>query len=102
MSEERDSAPLKQAQRLRNAAWDLVHEDVAYLREGLGARSIGQRIKDAATEEFVEAVDTAREVANENKGVIAATGVALTAWFLRAPLIHGIKIAAQRLKDLTD
>jgi len=102
MSEDRDAAPLTEARTTRDAAWGLVRDDAAYLREGLSARSIGQRVKDRAIGEFVETIDTAREIASENKAVIAGTGLALTAWFLRMPLINGIKIAARRLKDLRD
>lgn len=102
MSEERDALPLIDARATRDAAWGLVREDTTYLREGLSARSIGQRVKDRALDEIADTVDTAREIASENKAVIAGTGLALAAWFLRMPLINGIKIAAQRLKDLRD
>ena len=32
-------------------------------------------------------IDTVRDVANENKTIIAAVVAALTGWFLRGPLI---------------
>lgn len=46
------------------------------------------RMKERAVGEAVEMIDTAREIAGENKAVIGATLAALVAWFLREPLQH--------------
>ena len=102
MSEERDAAPLLAARSLRMAARELVAADIAHLRSGLQQRPIGQRVKDKAADELVDAVDTAREVASENKGVIAGTALALAAWFLRGPIIDGLNAAITRLKEWKD
>lgn len=44
------------------------------------------RMKERAVGEAVEMIDTAREIAGENKAVIGATLAALVAWFFREPL----------------
>lgn len=44
------------------------------------------RVKERAVEEAVEMMETAREIAGENKAVIGTTLAALLAWFLREPL----------------
>jgi hypothetical protein len=80
------AAELAEARALRDQARALVTNDIAILRDGLGARPIGQRIKDAATGEVVEAIDNAREVASEHKAIVAGTMLALAAWVLRGPI----------------
>lgn len=77
---------IREYRALRDAAWAVVEADMAMLKNGLAARSIGERIKDRATEEAHEALDHAVDVASEHKGVVAATLLALLAWFLRGPM----------------
>lgn len=74
---------LEQAKITRNAAQEAFQLQLIQVREDLEARGIGGRIADRAG----EAVADAAEVANENKGVIAGTLVALALWFLRGPII---------------
>ena len=76
---------------LRDAAWALVQADVAMLQNDLADRGIGERIKDKVGEEANEVWDQARDVAGEHKGVVAATLLALIAWLLRGPLVHGVE-----------
>jgi hypothetical protein len=76
---------------LRDAAWALVHADVAMLQNDLAERGIGERIKDKVGEEATEVWGQARDVAGENKGIVAATLLALVAWLLRGPLVHGVE-----------
>ena len=81
-----DPATLVEARALRDAAWAMVGADLAQLSRDLEARGIGERIKDRASEGAHEAFDHAVEVASEHKGVVAATLLALVAWFLRGPI----------------
>jgi hypothetical protein len=83
---DRDEARLIEFRALSEAAWAVVRADLAALRQHLDDRGIGERIKDRATEEAQEAWDYAVDVAAENKGVVAATLLALLAWFLRGPI----------------
>ena len=77
---------LTEYRALRDAAWAVVRGDVDSLRADLSAHGIGERIKDRAAEEAQDAWDQAREVASDHKGVVAATLLALAAWFLRGPI----------------
>lgn len=102
MSEASDAAPLIAAKQLRDSAHALVREDIALLREGLAERPVGTRIRDRAADEIAGAVDTVREVAAENKAVVAGTVLALAAWFLRGPIARGIETAVERFRDMID
>jgi hypothetical protein len=81
-----DADALQQARALRNDAWALVHEDLAQLRDGLASKPIAERIKERAVDQLVDVVDTARDVAEDNKAVIAVTIAALMGWMFRRPL----------------
>ena len=83
---DRDEARLIEFRGLSEAAWAVVRADLAALGQHLDDRGIGERIKDRAAEEAQEAWDYAVDVAAENKGVFAATLLALVAWFLRGPI----------------
>ena len=85
-----DLVRLTEYRALRDAAWAMVHADLATLRADLTAHGVGERIKDRAAEEAQEAWDSAREVASEHKGVVAGTILAIVAWFLRGPIGDGL------------
>ena len=80
------AASLAEARALRDEAWALVHSDVASLREGLAARPIAQRIRERATDEVVEVIEQARDVADDNKAIVATVVAILAGWFLRGPI----------------
>lgn len=83
--------PLADLRALRDQAWQIVRADVDALQSGLEERGIGERIKDRATEEAHEAWDQAVDIAGEHKGIVAATLLALVAWFLRGPIVQGFE-----------
>ncbi|WP_225207168.1 hypothetical protein [Novosphingobium huizhouense] len=87
---------------LRTRAWSQVRSDVEALRSGLAARPIGQRIKDKATGEVVDMIDTARDVAAENKTVIGLTFAALLGWFFRRPITDVAQDIAEAVTDYID
>jgi hypothetical protein len=91
MSKPDSTVALRTARTLREDAWALVRADVALLRNGLEARPIAQRIKEQAIDEMVDVVDTARDVASENKAVVGLTLAALVGWLLRGPIADLIK-----------
>lgn len=86
MSVTDEAAVLAEARALRDEAWALVHGDVATLREGLSARPIAQRIRERATDEVVEVIEQARDVADDNKAIVAVVLAMLAGWFFRGPL----------------
>lgn len=97
MGKDADADPLLAARSLRNAAWDLVREDIALLKQGLADRPVGERVKDRANAEIADAMETARDVASENKAVVAGTALALVGWILRRPIMRGINAGIRRL-----
>jgi len=82
---------LAEARALRTEAWAQVRGDVDRLRDGLDHKPIGQRIKERATDEVVDALDTARDVAGENKTVIGLTVAALVGWLFRRPITEQVQ-----------
>lgn len=78
-----DPGTLAEARRLRNDALGVVRADIALLQDEASPR----RIRERAIGEAVEMFETAREVASENKAVVAATVAALVGWFLRGPIL---------------
>lgn len=99
MSEATDAAPLIEAQKLRDAAHALVRQDIDFIRDGLAARPIPQRVKDSAVEKLVDTAEVAGDIAAENKGIIAGTALAILAWMLRGPIIDGIESGIEKLKE---
>lgn len=87
---------------LRARAWSQVRSDVEALRDALDSRSIGQRIKDKAADEVVDIIDTARDVATENKAVIGLTFAALVGWFFRRPIAEVAQDVAEAVTDYVD
>ena len=77
-----DPQSLAAARALRNEAMAVFRGDLEIVKQ----ETSPGRIKERAVGEAVEMIDTAREIAGENKAVIGATLAALVAWFLREPL----------------
>ena len=72
---------------LRDSARALVEADVEHLktgleRKGIAARALGS-VKDGALKIYEEAL----EVADDNKGALAALVAAILVWFARNPIL---------------
>lgn len=78
-----DAPTIAAARALRDEALGIFRADLEIAK----TESSPARIKERALDEAVEMIDTAREIADENKAVIGAILAALTGWFLRGPLI---------------
>lgn len=63
---------------------------IAGVKQDLEARGIGGRIADKVSEEAIEAIESAIEIADENRGVVAGSIAALAIWLLRSPIISWI------------
>lgn len=74
----------------RNAARGEFDGRLALVKQDLEARGIAGRIADKVSEDAREAFETALEVADDNRGVVAGTIAALAIWFLRNPIIAWI------------
>ena len=75
----------------REAALLAFNANLAQVRRDLEARGIGGRIADQASMEVRAGIDEALAIADDNKGIVAATIAALALWFLRIPLIAGLR-----------
>jgi hypothetical protein len=75
----------------REAALAVFSSNLTQVRSDLEARGIGGRIADKAGKEVRAGFDEALAIADDNKGIIAATIAALALWFLRNPLIEGLR-----------
>ena len=75
----------------REAALTAFNANLAQVRTDLKARGIGGRIADQASMEVRAGIDEALAIADDNKGIVAATIAALALWFFRIPLIAGLR-----------
>ena len=85
----------------REAALSAFNANLAQVRTDLEARGIGGRIADQASMEVRAGIDEALAIADDNKGIVAATIAALALWFLRIPLIAGLRslLAGEKADD---
>jgi hypothetical protein len=90
---------LAEFRALREESWRLVKDDLARLQSDVGARGIGERVRDRIGEEAHEAWEYTREVASEHRGVVIATIAALVAWTLRGPIAQAIGGAGNGAED---
>lgn len=72
---------------LRDSARALLEADIEHLKadfafKGLGARAV-DRVKDSAFDIYEEAI----ELAEDNKGALAALLAAVIVWFARNPIL---------------
>lgn len=73
---------LSSARALRDEALAVFKGDLEIVKTEISPA----RMKERALDEAVEMIDSARDIAGENKAVIGAVLAALVAWLLRKPL----------------
>ncbi len=78
---------LREDRALRDAARALITADLANLRADLAGKGFGERIVDRINEGAVDLFDEAVELADSNRGVLAALFGAILLWFARNPII---------------
>ena len=78
---------LAEDKALRDAALQLFKSDVALIRGDLGERGIGARAKDRLGEAALGMLDDAIDLAEDNKGWVAAGAAAVVLWFARKPIL---------------
>lgn len=79
--------PLEQARARRNASKAAFDTRLATFRAELAERSIKEQITSKASADAHRVLDHSLAIANDSKGIIAATVGALAVWFLRHPII---------------
>lgn len=90
---DRDS--VARARLLRDEALAIFKGDLDLARIEVSPR----RLKERAVGEASEMIDTARDVAAENKAILGATLAALAAWFLRHPIQELVESALDWLRS---
>jgi hypothetical protein len=74
---------LAQDRALRDAAKAVIQADIAFLKEDLAPSALTSRMADGATEVF----DRAKDVAEDNKGILGTLVAAVILWFARNPIL---------------
>lgn len=72
---------------LRNSARALVDADIENLKATFSGKSLGERAFDRVREGAVDVYEEAVEVAENNKGALAALLAAVVVWFARNPIL---------------
>ena len=72
---------------LRDSARALVDADIKHLKADLAHKGIGGRILDRAKEGALDLYAEAIDVAEDNKGALAALIAAVVVWFARNPVL---------------
>lgn len=78
---------LKEDRALRDAAKALITADIAILRANLAGKGFGERIADRINEGATDLFEEAVDLADSNRGVMAALLAAVLLWFTRNPII---------------
>jgi hypothetical protein len=82
---------LQEDRALRNAARELFHNDLAYVREEMTPTALGERLADNVGQKIDAASDEAIGLAQRHGGKIATGGGALAAgiglWLARKPIL---------------
>ena len=81
---------LAEDKALRDAALALFKADLALVRADLDERGLAARIKDRVGESTMEVLDDAVDIAEDNKGKVAAGIAAVILWFARGPILDAV------------
>lgn len=74
---------LAEDKALRDAAKAVVQADVTFLKEDFTPGALKHRMADGASEIF----DHAKDVADDNKGILGTLLAAIVIWFARNPVL---------------
>lgn len=72
---------------LRDSARALVEADVEHLKTGLDQKGITARALDSVKDGALDIYEEALEVADDNRGALAALLAAILVWFARNPIL---------------
>lgn len=73
---------------LRDSARALVEADIEHLKSDFANRSLGERAIDRVKEGATDLYEEAMDVAEDNKGALAALIAAIVVWFARHPIME--------------
>ncbi len=83
-----DLARMERSRALRDAAREVVSDDVARIRRGLDQRSLPGRALDRTAEGAAELLDELGTAASRHKGALATAVAGVTLWLARHPLMN--------------
>ena len=72
---------------LRDSARALVEADIQHIKADFAHKGLGERAMDRVTEGAMDLYEEAIDVAEDNKGALAALIAAVVVWFARNPLM---------------
>ena len=79
---------------LRDSARALVEADIEHIKADFAHKGFGERAMDRMTEGAMDLYEEAVEVAEDNKGALAALLAAVVVWFARNPLLEALGLGS--------
>ena len=92
-------ARMRADRHLRDSARALVDADIKHLKADLAHKGIGGRIMDRAKEGAFDLYEEAIDVAEDNKGALAALVAAVVVWFARNPILSHFGLEPDETDD---
>ena len=87
---------------LRNSARALVEADVEHIKADFANKGMAKRALFRLRENAGELYDEALDVADSNKGAVAALFAALIVWFARNPLLDMVGLGIEQDDERTE
>ena len=87
---------------LRDSARALVEADVEHIKADFANKGMAKRALFRLRENAGELYDEALDVADSNKGAVAAVFAALVVWFARNPLLDMVGLAIEQDDERTE
>ncbi len=87
---------------LRDSARALVEADVEHIKADFANKGIAKRALFRLRENAGELYDEALDVADSNKGAVAAVFAALVVWFARNPLLDMVGLGIEQDDERTE
>lgn len=87
---------------LRDSARALVEADIEHLKADFTRKSLTERAVDRVLDGASDLYDEAIEMAEDNKGALAALIAAVLVWFARNPLLELLGLAPDDDNDAGD
>ncbi|EDL50209.1 hypothetical protein [Erythrobacter sp. SD-21] len=80
---------------LRDSARALVDADIEHIKADFAHKGLGERAMDRVTDGAMDLYEEAIEVAEDNKGALAALIAAVVVWFARNPILAAFGLAPE-------
>ena len=87
---------------LRDSARALVEADVEHIKADFANKGMAKRALFRLRENAGELYDEALDVADSNKGAVAAVFAALVVWFARNPLLDMVGLGVEQDDERTE